>query len=771
MPVAKRALWLMNHRTLRAFEVPLIEALGYEVFLPKSFPYDEGNLSASIDRSRDAALTIPAGDLDRLNRHDFYGGLTPEIGEIASRHFDIAFFGFFPAQLAGLVRHFRNTLVMRPFGLSAGVRYTDVVAATLGPAFLHELDRRRPQFWFGQAYDHLHEVESGIFRDRAVTLPLGLADAVVRDEWAGTDARVLFVCPRIETSPYFKRIYRDFLAGFGDLPHVIGGAQPIDVEDPNVTGFLERDAYDALMRRARAMFYHSREERHLHYHPLEAVRCGLPLVFMAGGLLDRLGGRDLPGRCANEGEARAKLARLLSGDDDLAARIRASQSVLLQPMSRAVCEPAWRRAFDRIAPHAAAGREPAPRAAAPHRKIAVILPERYKGGTLNLVKLHAKMLKRGSALAGRTTSVVFAHLDDDIYDERDFADLAAHGIERRPFRWKYVDAAQLADIHACSGHEVAVADGWYSLPKDGTTDLLDCDFWFVGTDRFNHPLAPLRPYCLVAQDYLQRYFPEVVPREREMAFLTVARNAVAVLATTPHALGDVVDYAGIPRTRALLVPHVAALDQFQDRDTDPPPRKQDYLLWTTNATPHKNHLMTFDALDRYYRVLGGRLDCVVTGVDTERLDPRREFESLSPHVLACRRHLERYPGLLDRIRFLGNVSQEEYVERMRGARFLLHNAIMDNGTLCSVEAAYASTPTLSSDYPPMRYISERYGINVRFFDAFDSRDLARRLKEMEAACDALRAALPDRRALLRLGWEEMAPALFAAVHGLMGDAG
>ena len=60
MPELKRALWLINHTTLRKFEVPLLTELGYEVYLLKSFPYDEGNLSASVDYSYDATLTIPA---------------------------------------------------------------------------------------------------------------------------------------------------------------------------------------------------------------------------------------------------------------------------------------------------------------------------------------------------------------------------------------------------------------------------------------------------------------------------------------------------------------------------------------------------------------------------------------------------------------------------------------------------------------------------------------------------------------------------------------
>ena len=57
------------------------------------------------------------------------------------------------------------------------------------------------------------------------------------------------------------------------------------------------------------MYYHSTEPDHIHYHPFEAVRAGMPLVFMAGGMLDRLGGIDLPGRSKPPKEARQKIER------------------------------------------------------------------------------------------------------------------------------------------------------------------------------------------------------------------------------------------------------------------------------------------------------------------------------------------------------------------------------------------------------------------------------------------------------------------------------
>lgn len=767
MPNPKRAMWLMNHSTLRKFEVPLLESLGYEVYLPKKFPYDEGNLSASLDYSRDAGLSIPKEDLEALNGHDFYSGLTPEIGEIASKHFDVAFFGFFPKQLAGLIRHFRNECVMRPFGLSTGVTYTDVTVASLKPYFLHELQKNKHRFWFGQAYEHLAEIERGVFLDKAVTLPLGLDDARVTNEWTGEDSKVLFVCPRIGSSPYFDNIYHNFLRLFGNLPYVVGGAQPIDVPDPNVVGMLPREDYDRMMRRTRVMFYHSRELRHLHYHPLEAVRLGMPLVFMAGGMLDLLGGKNLPGRCKTEGEAQKKINAILKGDTKLIEAIRSTQGVLLHPMSRDFCEAGWREQFPKIEESIERNKRKLASKGTDRKKVAVFLPAPYRGGTLNMVKLLAKMLKRGSTEHGKEVDVVFGHPDSDIYTRDDWKDLTAEGIEVRSFKIAEIDGVELNQIQSCLGQDQKVLPGMFTIHKDGTYDFLDCDFWFLASDRYNSQVAPLRPYCVFAHDYLQRYFAPLMKSHYEKGFIETARNAIAVLANTPHTIEDVVQYVGKNRDETILVPHVAELDQMDD--TPKVSVKGDYLVWTTNTGPHKNHLRTLQGLNRYYNVEGGSLDCHVTGVDTDKFDPEIETDvALPKHIKDARDYLKKNRRLAEKVHFLGNISNSEYAAQLAKARFLVHNVIMDNGTLCAVEAAYVGTPTLSSDYPPMRYLSDRYGLNCRFFDAQDTKALAKSLIEMEHDSAALASALPTKDHLEAFSWRGVSAEFFNAIRPVLG---
>lgn len=76
------------------------------------------------------------------------------------------------------------------------------------------------------------------------------------------------------------------------------------------------------MREMRIIFYHSQEPRHIHFHPFEAIKAGMPLVFMSGGILDQFGGSKLPGRCTSIEEARQKIRRILDGDQNLIDDIR-----------------------------------------------------------------------------------------------------------------------------------------------------------------------------------------------------------------------------------------------------------------------------------------------------------------------------------------------------------------------------------------------------------------------------------------------------------------
>ncbi|MEY9749852.1 glycosyltransferase involved in cell wall biosynthesis [Bradyrhizobium japonicum] len=745
-----RVMWLLNHTTLRKFEIPQMESLGIvEIFLPKSFPYDEGNLSANVDYSKDATLNLAPHELQILNQQNWYKSPSQEAWEIANRHFDVMFVGFFPDQLRSAIRNFKGVIVLHAFGLAGSETYSNLLRRYLTIGEFETLKKISHRFLFGAGYDHLADTEDDFIKSRNCFLPVGLSIQNKSSEWRGTDKRIFFVCPRVNSTQYFHEIYRDFIQNFSQFSYVIGGAQPVPVKDKRVLGFVDRATHDRNMRELAVMFYHSQEPNHIHYHPFEAVQSGMPLIFMSGGVLDRFGGTKLPGRCTSISEAREKIRRVLEGDDRFIESVRRSQLVLLEPMRPENCASHWRDGFDKIG--RAHDLSQAKRYAQPRRRkrLAIFIPIAYRGGTLRGAKMLAEAIEIGSRQAGEDIEVVLAHLDNpDIYRDEDFFDLPK-SIRRRSFWWKTLPLSEATRVAIYGGLAQNVTAPVYQVPDDKIQQFMDCDLWIFVSDRLVHPLLPLRPYALVVFDYLQRY-ENFLPRDMNESFLCSARHAERVIVTTEFTRRDAIQYAGLREERVSRLPILAPRFDHVDVSVSARPKRR-FFIWTTNVALHKNHENAFRALARYYDALGGELQCIVTGADTERL--------LSPDIPYLRSSAEivrRSPGLKRNMKILGELSDQLYRVRLAQSEFLWHAARMDNGTFSVVEAAHLGVPSLSSDYPAMREFNDAFSLNLRWMDPADPNNMAESLMQMEADAAVLRQSLPSADRLAQHSLERLA---------------
>ncbi|MES2536071.1 MAG: glycosyltransferase [Pseudomonadota bacterium] len=758
-----RVLWLLNHTTLRRFEVRQLRALGInEIFCPKNFPYDEGNLSASVDETLDQTLTLPAADLQVLNRQNWYDTPGEDAWRIANQYFDVAIIGFFPKQIESCVRHFEGAIVMRVFGLAKGHSYTGILGDELGAAYIEKLRRLEARFWFGAGYEHLKNEEGALFRKRDCFLPVGLEGDVDPDAWHGGDRRIFFVCPRIETSPYYQAIYRTFKQTFSGLGYLIGGAQPIRVNDASVLGYVPREIHERNMREMRVMFYHGTDPNHIHYHPFEAIRAGMPLVYMAGGMLDLLGGSELPGRCKTLGEARRKIVRILGDDRTLVADIRGSQMCLLEPMKPENCAAAWRAGFQRIL-GSLQKKAFAPPTGVPRKsRIAVIVPVGYRGGSLRGAKLLALAIESGSRQAGQEAEVVLAHLDDpDCYRDNAFDDLPP-SIKRRPYKWRIIGREEAQRAMAYAGLERPMESAHYQVPDDGIRQFMDCDLWVIVSDRLEHALLPLRPYALMVYDYLQRY-ENLLPQVLNQRFIRAAHAAQRVFVTTDFTRKDAIQFAGLPERRIIQVPMLAPSFSAPATPAHPADRKsrkpQRYFLWTTNLAPHKNHENAFRAMRAYYDAHDAQLECRITGVDTSNL-----LKSDLPHLKSLREIIATSPALKRQLKILGELPDNAYQAQLAGSEFLLHAGRIDNGTFSVVESACLGVPSLSSDYPAMREIDAQFGLNMAWMDPHDPEHMARQIKRMETESAARRRTLPSAERMASQSVERLAGAYWKAVQ-------
>jgi hypothetical protein len=171
------------------------------------------------------------------------------------------------------------------------------------------------------------------------------------NSWTGTQNKLLFVCSYIEENEYYTNIYYSFKKLFNNYPHTILGKQKVPLgelllNDDTVLTNLSFDKYVKEFQESKVMFYHSNEKRHIHYHPIEAVMIGLPVVFMANGLFDLFTNYSSAGRCVNEKEAQEKIFKILNGDDTLAKQIQSDNKKLLDFFS----DDAYQREFEFLFP-------------------------------------------------------------------------------------------------------------------------------------------------------------------------------------------------------------------------------------------------------------------------------------------------------------------------------------------------------------------------------------------------------------------------------------
>ena len=97
-----------------------------------------------------------------------------------------------------------------------------------------------------------------------------------------SDPIVIDTIPRIQV-PYYMEIYKRFISDFDGLPlKILGGNQPGgggDLDDARIVGRLPDDDYHRLISSARVCIYHGQSRYHLHYHPIEFMFIGLPVLF------------------------------------------------------------------------------------------------------------------------------------------------------------------------------------------------------------------------------------------------------------------------------------------------------------------------------------------------------------------------------------------------------------------------------------------------------------------------------------------------------------
>ena len=321
-------LYLFAHKTLTDFEVPIITSRGHGVFIPKK-KTSLNKLDSIYDdmyKYDDSLQNISVNDLNILNDIDWYNNdtiLTRQMIDLLNVNFKYIFITLLTSGklLTQLIQNFKGLIYYRFFGLASTHSYKDMVINYASPNVKYI-------FGYNEIYTYEQSLSSFFNANNSIVTPLGCPDHFINtyeNSHKGTTNKICFVCSKINHCPYYTNIYHTFMKNFGTkYEYVLLGKNNETLTDDNKFNNLSTDAYFNKMSECKLMYYHSTEPRHLHYHPIEALIIGLPVLFHKESLLNGFL-MNSPGKCNDINEVHEKINRILNNDVEFIHEIKKEQ--------------------------------------------------------------------------------------------------------------------------------------------------------------------------------------------------------------------------------------------------------------------------------------------------------------------------------------------------------------------------------------------------------------------------------------------------------------
>jgi hypothetical protein len=282
-------LWCSSHHTLAAEEIPLLLEAGFRVVpLLTNFWTQQldPTLNDSICPDWRASVALPQETIRGLQSISFCQSdgrvpfSQPEL-QLLADHVDAIYVTVYPNVAVRLAAVYPRTVIFRAFGQSSITTYSKtcewygVPMSDVSP---------RPNFIWCPILSTLQEPED----DRLCHNPQHLRAFVTPDRlgsarWSpeASEPFVVDTIPRLKEE-YYRKIYDRYVSDHGYLPlKILGGNSPGggEIADPRIIGRLTDDHYFATAARARISIYHGTSPYHVHYHPIEFMTLGVPVLF------------------------------------------------------------------------------------------------------------------------------------------------------------------------------------------------------------------------------------------------------------------------------------------------------------------------------------------------------------------------------------------------------------------------------------------------------------------------------------------------------------
>ncbi len=289
-----RILWICAHRTHRYEEVSMFLKAGAEVVpvktqvfeYPNAVEEEEGldNLYPNWRQSN----TIPDEVLTHIREINYfadYARLTDKEKKIINEWIDVVIVASFSEIAASFLDWFSGYVILRAFG---GYAYSGVFKpmTVKGHRLLNKISRSANYYW-SPNIPYLTELEDPRITRNEMIIPPCVSPDRFSEKWVALESKP-YICEVISLIEKHRwSAYQDYKTTFAELPLKILGQNDKSgalADDPIVVGTLSDKDYYSYLVTSRAMVYLGlRSKYHIHYHVLEALMIGLPVIFFSDG--------------------------------------------------------------------------------------------------------------------------------------------------------------------------------------------------------------------------------------------------------------------------------------------------------------------------------------------------------------------------------------------------------------------------------------------------------------------------------------------------------
>lgn len=323
---SKNILYLLNHKTLTDFEVPILMKRGFGVYIPKKFgSINKTDHSFSPPSTLyDESLKMSVKDYLYLNKVDFFCENPfhdEKLMYILNNNFSSIITTLITKldDLKYLLNNYKGVVYLRIFGNDESYSYYTNYLKGNEEIFSKNI---KFAFCFKEIIKFENTIHSHFNSNNSLYIPCGLPDyffSRYENTYNPTNSSCVFVCSKINVCSYYTDVYNRFNKIIQNkdsrIDFIILGKNNEDASktDNRIKNNLPDEEYFGEMSTCIAMYYDSKEPRHLHYHPIEAIIIGLPLIFHRESVLTSFFPIS-PGKCNTDEEVIEKLSKLRNGD-------------------------------------------------------------------------------------------------------------------------------------------------------------------------------------------------------------------------------------------------------------------------------------------------------------------------------------------------------------------------------------------------------------------------------------------------------------------------